>query len=463
MPVLKKVSADLPGCLRQIVDPQAWKSLHGLAGDFEQNRSRWNLQPLLLVGLAMALDCARTVGERFGTATELDWAVRPKQRRCGTTLAGFLLALACLPVKVFGGVRTVLQNALLKADVHPARVDRWNAYGLDGTKQNLPRTDANELGFGAASQEPALPQGVTVAAVALGECVLWDWEGGGAYASERDLALTIIRRLPAGSLVVEDAGFVGYEHIRETLASGKHLLVRVGANVSLWAQTIGHAQQHGGEVWLWPNKRQDEAPLKLRLIKIVTRKKKKLKSKKRKGQGRRRSYKIVRTPLWLLTDVLDENKLTQAEAEEIYGRRWGGNEIRFRDWKCTLNAATLLSRTPEQAQRERELSLCAAMLLHVMVTRARKARRKPFRRVSAANAARAWRKAVRQSGQGKSTRWFGAAMSEAVVDDYERQRPKVKRRWPKRKEHTMAGQPKFRKLTRRIKAMGLKRLEEKRA
>jgi hypothetical protein len=101
------------------------------------------------------------------------------------------------------------------------------------------------------------------------------------------------------------------------------------------------------------------------------------------------------------------------------------------------------------------------MLLHVLATRARKSRRKPFRIVSVANAARAWRKAVRRSGQGKSTRWFGGAMSEAVVDSYERKRPKVKRRWPKRKDHNMAGQPKFRKLTNRIKAIGLKRLEEK--
>ena len=167
------------------------------------------------------------------------------------------------------------------------------------------------------------------------------------------------------------------------------------------------------------------------------------------------------TTLWLLTDVLDEKALTQEEAATIYGRRWGGNEIRFRDWKCTLNAATLLSHTPEQAERERVLSLCAAMLLHVLVTRARKSRRKPFRIVSAANAVKTWRRAARKSGQGKSTGWFGTAMSEAVVDDYKRKRPKVKRRWPKRKDHNMAGQPKFRKLTQSIKAMGLERLEEK--
>ena len=409
----------------------------------------------------MALEDAPTVGERFETAVDLDRLLRPKQKRCGTTLSGFLLALEDLPLDVFGELRTGLQRAVLRANADPARVGRWNAFGLDGTKQNLPRTDANELGFGAATKDPALPQGLTVAAVALGQRVLWDWESGGIHASERDLALQIMRRLPAGSLGVEDAGFVGHEHISDVLASGRHVLMRVGGNIRLWADKIGSVQQRGGEVWLWPNRRRAEAPLRLRLIKIVTRKKKTVKRKKRKGPGRRQAFKIVQRTLWLVTDVLDETALTQAEAEELYGRRWGGNEIRFRDWKCTLQAATLLSHTPRQAQRERELSLCAAMLLHVLVTRARQSKRKPFRAVSAARAVRAWRRAVRQSGQGKSTRWFGGALSEAVVDNYPRRRPKVKRRWPKRKDHTEAGKPQFRKLTARIKAMGLKRLEEK--
>lgn len=238
-------------------------------------------------------------------------------------------------------------------------------------------------------------------------------------------------------------------------------MMRAGANIHVWTQGIGAARQHGGEVWLWPNERRHEVPLRLRLIRIATRKKKKLKGKKRKGQRRRRSSKIVQLTLWLLTDVLEESKLTQDEAEAIYRLRWGGNEIRFRDWKCTLNAAKLLSRAPEQARRERELSLCAAMLLHVLVTRARKGRREPFRIVSAAKAARAWRKAVHRSGQGKNTRWFGRALSEAVVDSYERKRPKVKRLWPKRKDHTTASAPQFRKLTHRIKAKGLKWLERK--
>jgi hypothetical protein len=131
------------------------------------------------------LECAATIGERFENARELDRVVRPKQRRCGSTLAGFLSALEAAPMNVFGGVRSIFQDALLRAHLFPAQVGRWDAYGLDGTKQNLPRTDANEKGFGAATKEPALPQGLTVAAVALGQRVIWDWACGDAHASER--------------------------------------------------------------------------------------------------------------------------------------------------------------------------------------------------------------------------------------------------------------------------------------
>lgn len=447
--------------MRQIFDPQAWKVLHDLSGGFEDNRSRWNLQPLLIVGLTMALDSAPTAGERFESARELDGALRPKQRRCGTTLAGFLSALAQLHLAVLGGVRELIQKAHLKAGTDPARIGRWQVYALDGTKQNLPRTDANEKEFGVATREPALPQSLTVAAIALGQRILWDWACGGAHASERELARTVILRLPDGALCVVDAGFVGYEWVQSVLASGRHLLMRVGANVRLWTQEIGNAAEHGGEVWLWPDNRRKEAPLPLRLIKIVTWTKKKLKRKKRGAGAGRRLFKKVETVLWLLTDVLDETQLTKKEAKEIYERRWGGSEVGFRDWKDTLDAATLSSRTPEQAKRERELSLCAAMLLQALAARARKGRRKPFRVVSVATAARIWRRAVRTICQGKSTRWFGKEMSEAVVDDYVRKGPKVKRRWPKRKDHNMVGKPKFRKLTKAVKALGLKRLEEK--
>jgi hypothetical protein len=454
---LKRYRSTMPECLREILIPQAWKELHQAAGDYEENRSRWRLQPLIHVALGMALDQSPTVGERFDVARDLDAVLRPQGRVCGRTVAGFAEALSQLPLGVGAAFRKIMQQHLTEMCAHPARVGRWEAFALDGSKQNLPRTDANAAFYGAATKEPAMPQGLTVAAVALGQGVLWDWASGSSLDSERALALQIIARLPAGALGVLDAGFAGYGFIKQALQGGVHLLLRVGANVKLLAEQLGHVQRQGGYVWLWPEQQRKEKPLHLRLIKVVELKRKRI---KRKG-SRRRQWKKIQKAVWLLTDVLDEQALTDAEAADIFKRRWGGNEIRFRDWKCTLNCETLFSRTPQLAQIETEMSLCAAMLLQVMGALAQHTRKKALRPVSMAQMARAWRRGVRKVAQGKNTAWFGEQIGKAVADIYLRTQPKVKRRWPKRKDHRWPGQPKFRKLTQSIKTLGLARLAKR--
>ena len=54
----------------------------------------------------------------------------------------------------------------------------------------------------------------------------------------------MIEALPAGALVTADAGFVGYETWKAILDSGRHLLIRVGANVRLLRKLgyVGFAQ-----------------------------------------------------------------------------------------------------------------------------------------------------------------------------------------------------------------------------
>ncbi len=63
----------------------------------------------------------------------------------------------------------------------------------------------------------------------------------------------------------------------------------------------------GETVYLWPAKRQNQPPTRLRLIQITTGK----------------------TAVYLLTDILDPAPLSDADAGEIYRRRWGG-EIYYR-------------------------------------------------------------------------------------------------------------------------------------
>jgi hypothetical protein len=369
-----------------------------------------------------------------------------------------LKALEALPWGVFEELRGVVREALSLA---VARVGRWLAFGLDGSKQNLPRTTANIARYKANTRGPATAQGLVVAAFALGRKVLWDWEWAAVEAGERKLALPLAARLPARSLVVTDAGFVGFEWLREVLRGGKHVLLRVGANCRLWAEEGCVTEWRDGEVLLWPEKQQEAPPLQLRLLKLE-----RVVCRKRKG-GKRRKGRVPKQVVWLLTDVLREEDLSRQEAGEIFQRRWGGNEVGFRSWKRTLGAGKLLGRTPARAQREAELTLLGLQLLEVLVLRAR-ARRQERRRekkergrvLSVAGARRIWRWGRRSAVAGNSTRRFAAELSAAVVDDYRRRKPKVKSRWPERKEHKSPGNPKLRRLPKRLKLLWQQLLAE---
>jgi hypothetical protein len=61
---------------------------------------------------------------------------------------------------------------------------------------------------------------------------------------------------------------------------------------------------------------------------------------------------------------------------------------------------------------------------------------------------------------GKRTNWFREQMVEAMVDGYRRRKPKVRRRWPQRKEHNSFKDPNLLKLNAARKRRGLKCLQE---
>ena len=203
-------------------------------------------------GLAMALQSGGSETERFEKAREILAGLFPKRRRCGTTLSGYHQALADLPLEFFDAMRTGMQRVAQRHGLNPARVGRWEAYGIDGSKEDLPRTQEHAEHYGVVTKGPGAAERLVVAAVSMRRYMLWDWASDSALGSERALALDIIRRLPLGSLAVLDAGFMGYEWGMAVKASGRHFLVRVGGNVKLWVDSLPTAEWREDEVWLWP-------------------------------------------------------------------------------------------------------------------------------------------------------------------------------------------------------------------
>lgn len=436
---------DMGTCLREIFNPACCKHLRRAAGDYDQQQRRWKIRDVLLAGMALVLQGAPTLAERFAAAREWLGTIRPKRRRPGRTLKGYLGALRRVP---FAGLAAFKNELQAHMGVETARVGRWLAYGLDGSKQDLPRTKANERHHPVPTRGPETAQALVATAYALGTNVLWDWTWGPVVEGERALGLHVVRRLPPHSLVVTDAGFVGYEWVAEVLRGGRHVLLRVGANCRLWTAGRKAGEWRDGEVWLWPRKRRRAGPLRLRLIRLV------------RGRGRRK------TEVWLLTDILAEDELGREEAGRLYARRWGGNEVGHRSWKRTLAGHKLLGRTPDLAEREGELTLLAQQWLATLVLLARRRRRKRRkeqrreRKVSIAAARQVWQRGVRSQAAGRSTRWMRTSLSEAVVDEYERKKPKQKRKWAKRKEHRSPGRPRLRRLPKRLKLLGERRLAE---
>ena len=91
----------------------------------------------------------------------------------------------------------------------------------------------------------------------------------------------------------------------QILSHGYHFLVRVGANVSLLAETTEWAHGKDGLVLCWPKTalQAGQPPLRLRLLKV----------------------KVGKTRMWMLTSVLDRSKLGRAQIIHLYQLRRASN------------------------------------------------------------------------------------------------------------------------------------------
>lgn len=98
-----------------------------------------------------------------------------------------------------------------------------------------------------------------------------------------------------------------------------------------------------GLIWYWPEEAQNQQqpPLRLRVIRVRGPKKK---------------------DVWLLTNVLERERLGRRRVAEMYRWRWGVEGV-FRIDKRTLPKIKLWSRTEALVYREAEVSLLGLPLL----------------------------------------------------------------------------------------------------
>jgi hypothetical protein len=408
----------------------------------------WTPKGLIFAALLWTWSDEKSLSERFFLARKVVMAMAILAGKPAATYQAFLKMLktwtATLTIALFAAFRQCMQTDLATRFA----VCGFQVFGVDGSRLELPRTESNEERFspakarGRSKSKPRpkprrrarsrasqarrarekktnSPQMWLTTMFHVGTGLPWDWRIGPSDSSERDHLRQMIDALPTGALVTADAGFVGYEYWKALIESGRHLLIRVGANVRL-LKNLGYVKEKNGVVYLWPDREaaRNQPPLVLRLV---------------VAQGGKH-------PVYLVTSVLNEATLSDKQVVEIYALRWGV-ELFYRHFKQTFERRKLRSHSADNAELEATWSLLGlwAMSLHAQVELAHEG--VPARRISVAKVLRAYRKSLREykshPDPGESLREL---VSKAVIDPYKRAN-KSSRDYPRKKHGHAIGAP----------------------
>ena len=388
--------------------------LHGNAG--------WSPQKLLWVTLLMNWMAGDTLSERFRAARKLVQLVHPRWQ-LPIRYSGFVEA----QVRWWPMVWPVFCRQLRPDERFDDawRVMGWLVLAVDGSRFECPRTSANEEGLECAGREKTGPQIFQTTLQHVGTGLLWDMRLGPGTDSERRHLDQMLPDLPPQSLLTADAGFLSYD-LGVWLCQNHHTFVlRVGGNFTLLENLGWHREETGQTVYLWPQDRRKQSPLVLRKLQFCS------------PGG---------LPVVLLTNELDETRLSDKTMREIYSARWG-IELYYRMFKQTWGFACLASRTPQTALNEQRWRIVSLWVVQHMVARQLHAVGKDPRRFSGAQARQTIRDFLQDLQQGNSGKPLRHRLQLARTDDYRRTGPKTTRAWPRKKNDQPPQPPKTRPAT----------------
>ena len=381
--------------------------------------TQWTPQRLTWVAAMMAWDEGQTLDLRWEHAREVAGGLHVHWS-LGTSYSGFAAALVRESPRMIAGIKTKFREAMLALGDRSQTRCGWRAFAVDGSRVEAPLTRANEDGLGCAGRKKSGPQVFVTTLWHMGLGLPWDFRVGPGTDSERRHLEQMLDDLPQNSLIVADAGFVGYELCQRVLNAGQSFLLRVGGNIRLLTDLGWEHEQRDGLVYLWPLAHRDLPPVVLRLIVL-----------RRNGQ-----------PIYLLTNVFDPRQLSDEEAGVLYEMRWG-IEVFYRSYKQTLSRRRLLSRTPATCLAECSWTMLGLWLLGLLSVSRMVAKGLDPLSWSVALARNAVRRAMRASTHGGKGRRLFRDLASAVKDGYERRGPKAARDYPRKKREKPPGPPKI--------------------
>lgn len=406
---------------------------------------RWSIHGLVMTAILWAWSGENTLGGRFEQAKKTTRRMLDRQNVPAASYQAFMKLLRRWTTAVIIGLALVFRQRM-----ETAFPDRWKiagfvAFGVDGSRFELPRTASNEARFSPPQSPPARrlgkknkrrsrkhkqsaatrakkannPQMWVTTIWHLGLGLPWSWRLGPSNSSEREHFKEMLAELPKGSLLVADAGFYGYALWSSVLAAGHQLLIRVGSNVHL-LKKLGYVKEKNGLVYCWPDHAASKCqpPLVLRLVVC--------------HNGKH--------PMYLVTSVLDEKRFSDVEVVQAYSLRWG-IELFYRHVKQTFDRTKLRSHSPDNALLEAQWSLLGlwAMTLHAQYQL--QLQDLEPERLSVAAMLRAYRalmneyKSVMDKGEDLRSR-----LKHALKDTYKRT-SKASRNYPRKKQEKAAGPP----------------------
>lgn len=349
-------------------------------------------------------------------------ALVPGCRRAGHTYQGFSKALRRWSPQwllLERHWRTLVQQAAGAA----WRRAGFVPLGVDGARVAVPHTADNLRAFGCGGKNPSGPSAWRVMRLHLGVDLPWAGNIAKATAAERGLLRQMLAWLPQAVVRIADAGYTGYEFWQTLDHAGHAFLIRVGANVRLLTKLGYGVREYDGIVYVWPRRqaRAGQAPLILRLIVL--------------HDGRK--------PVYLLTNVFDPRRLSDAQAARCYRLRWH-LEVFFRGFKQTLGQRQMRSHAPVQAALELRWSVLALAVIGLWTVQSQGAAGGTPGRSRLAAALRHLRGGLRPPAQTcRRSDTLAARLARALRDPYIRRAPKTSGHWPHKKNDPPPGAPKI--------------------
>ena len=163
--------------LRQFLTPQVCKQARQ-AVPRGRTLPRWDLQPLLILTLAMTWAAGDSQAERFETARGFYVATHQARKRPGATVAGFQKALARVPMRQLRAVAAGVRHQIRVRFAGRLLIDGFEPMGCDGSRIECPRSAELDARLRQAGKDDAAPTIWVTAFVHLATGLLWSWQLG---------------------------------------------------------------------------------------------------------------------------------------------------------------------------------------------------------------------------------------------------------------------------------------------